>query len=252
MSLIEVVAPDLSWLEGVHLPEMLIGMREVPRPFTLPAGELRSLDGKTAFVIADDFGVACGAGADVAVRGKAPGLAVVPTPDVLAWAAQTFFVTVGIGLVRVMTLDALAHLADLPAPTLTRCPACRGRLRAPDAEILVGAHADGCPSARACPRCDGLGRIADLTDGHETITTPVGEFVVDRRALTSIVKHLRGDDVALCLAPSADGRGADLHLRPYVEQGGKKTVGGDWRVVWAPISVPADIAAVTAAAAPSA
>lgn len=240
MSLIEIAAPDLSWLDDVHQPEMLIGERAVPRPFTLPAGELRSLDGKTAYVVEDDFGVACGAGADVAVRGRFPGVIASPTPDVLAWAAETFFVTAGLGLVQVMTLDALARLADMPNPTIVRCPVCRGKLRAPDAPVLTGAHATladgrGCPSALACPRCGGLGRVADFSDGFETITTPVGAFTVDRRALAPIVKHLRGDEVALCLAPAVGGLGFDVHLRPYVEQGGKKTVGGDWRIVWAPV-----------------
>ena len=233
---IELVAPDLSWMSKMHHPEMIVGDHPVPRPFTLPAGELRSLDGKNAYVVEDDYVVACGGGADVAVRGKQD-VPVIPPDDVRVWAAQAFFVTAGLGLVRTMSLDALVRLADLPPPTLSRCPHCRGKLREPGAEVLVGAMAVrsdgiGCPSAPICSVCGGYGRVPHLEDGYDEIKTPLGVIKVDRRALTPIVKHLRGDQVALCLAPSLESLGMDAHLRPYVEIKGKKCVGGDWRIVW--------------------
>jgi hypothetical protein len=91
----------------------------------------------------------------------------------------------------------------------------------------VGAVIGECPSALVCQMCDGLGRVPYLEDGYEQ----KGPVKIDRRSLTRIVPHLRGSEVAFCTAPSVDGMGFDLHVRPYVEQGGKKTVGGDWRIV---------------------
>ena len=246
---IELINEDLSWLSTVHRPEMLVNDHRVPRPFQLPAGVMNSLDGKEEFAIEHDFAVACGGGADVAVKGHVDASAlvdVVPPSDVLVWAAQTFFITHGLQMIQELSLDALVRLVDLPPPTLSRCPRCRGKLREPGADVLVGEHATtedgrGCVSAKPCALCDGYGRIADWSDGYFAL----GPITVDKRGLTPIVKHLRGDRVALCLAPSHEGLGLDAHLRPYVEQQGKQhAVGGDWRILWPAVAAPVVLPAV--------
>jgi hypothetical protein len=261
------LTPDLAWLAAVHHPDMLIGGYSIPRPFVLPTGVLKPLSGNEEYVIDTDFTVACGMGADVTMKGRADGsqLIAAALPDfVYVWAARTFFVTHGLQLVETVSLAQLAARADLPPPVLTRCPRCRGNMREPGTDALIGDHATmaphcaacgapqimdannqpltstcvvcggalnlsrGCVSQAACTKCGGNGRIADFSDGFETIHG----VTVDRRALKLIVPHLRGDTVALCLAPEIDGLGFECHLRPYVEQGGKMTCGGDWRVVW--------------------
>lgn len=249
---IELVSEDLSWLATVHRPETTVNDHRMTRPFQLPAGVMKSIDSKgDEYVIDADFAIACGGGADVAVKGRVDLnnlVDVVPATDVLVWAAQTFFATSGLQMIQNMSLDALVRLADLPPPTLTRCPRCRGRLREPGADAVVGAHATtedgrGCVSAAPCKQCDGYGRIANWEDGYMQI----GPITVDRRGLTAIAKHLRGDQVALCVAPSHEGLGLDAHLRPYVEQQGKQhAVGGDWRVLWPAVVTPAPLPLVSA------
>ena len=238
MTTIELITPDLAWLHGIHRPETMIAEHFVARPFQIVEADV-NLAGKPAFRIDSPYGVAVDNVVAVAVRGMLPGLVTgVPPAEVTDWAIRTFLATDGLTGFEIMTLDALARFSDLPAPTLKRCPRCRGKLREPGGEVLMGVHATmvdkvtgatlrECPSALVCTMCDGLGRVPYLEDGF----VEKAGVKIDRRALTRIVPHLRGSEVAFCTAPSEDGLGFDIHVRPYVEQGGKKTVGGDWRVV---------------------
>ena len=235
---IELITPDLNWLHSIHRPESIVADHFVKHPFQIVEADV-NLAGKPAFRIDAPYGVAVDNVVAVAVRGMLPGLvANLPPPAVTDWAIRTFLATEGLVGFEIMTLDALARFADLPAPTLKRCPRCRGKLREPGGEVLMGVHATmvdkvtgatlrECPSALVCTMCEGLGRVPYLEDGF----AEKGGVKIDRRALTRIVPHLRGSEVAFCAAPSEDGLGFDIHMRPYVEQGGKKTVGGDWRVV---------------------
>jgi hypothetical protein len=238
MTAIEVITPDLSWLHSIHRPETMLGDHFVEHPFQIIEDDV-CLAGKPAFRIDAPYGVAIDNVVAVAARGTLAGLvANLPPPEVTDWAIRTFLATEGLVGFEIMTLDALARFADLPPPTLKRCPRCRGKLREPGTEVLMGVHATlvdrttgatlrECPSQMVCTLCDGQGRIPYLDDGF----AQKGPVKIDRRALTRIVPHLRGSEVAFCTAPSLDGLGMDIHVRPYVEQNGQKTVGGEWRIV---------------------
>ena len=235
-ALISLADPSPDWLHTVHNPETTIGPHTVPFPFQLFEADIAS-GGEFAFHIDAPYAVAVGHVVAVAVQGQLSGLVAAPPPPLVTdWAIRTFLATEGLVGFDRMSLDGLARLADLPPPELTRCPRCRGRLREPGAEVSVGVHATrddgvGCVSAPTCELCHGTGRIPQLEDGY----VQMGPIKIDRRALTRIVPHLRGNEVAWCVAPSADGLiagGMDVHVRPYVERAnGEKCVGGEWRIV---------------------
>ena len=247
-SIISLATPTVDWLHGVHNPETVIGARSVPYPFQLFEADVGQ-GGEFAFHIDAPYAVAVGHVVAVAVEGQLTGLvAASPPPEVTDWAIRTFLATEGLAGFERMSFDGLARLADLPPPELTRCPTCRGKLREPGAEVSIGVHATrddgvGCVSAPTCSTCNGLGRIPHLEDGY----VQRGPIKIDRRALTRIVPHLRGTEVAWCVAPSVDGLvgGFDVHIRPYVEgKTGEKMVGGEWRIVLSavdtgPLVVPA-------------
>jgi len=252
---------DLSWLSQIHRPDTVLSTAiedySVAQPFSLPVGSsAQTPDGQTKISLGTPYSIACGGtgiaryysgnGADVAIRGSL-GDIVVPQPlDIVAWAIETFFLIPNLIPGQPMSLDALSRHKELSPPTLTRCPQCRGKMREPGAEARVGEFATrsdgvGCVSAPVCERCGGQGRIADFSDGLETIQG----VTVDWRALNPIVPHLRGDVVMVGRARSLHALGGfDLHLWPST--GRDDSQEREWSVLWS--AVPADAKLTEAAA----
>lgn len=221
MTLITSVAPDLTWLKDVALPQPeLSGPVQLPPAVQGTGGEKLVLDNGS-----DPFALAVG---DVGIvhRGSLPGqLAAYPSETILDWAVRTFFLTRLPRDATFMSLDGLARWCDLPEAEWITCPRCKGKRVEPGAQT----HEDG--ARLACRECGGAGEVQDRADG----LAELGPVKVDRRDLQAVVPHLRGDKVALFVAPAVYQPGLQAHVRHLVRRNATELLDGDWRIVMEPV-----------------
>lgn len=215
---LDIINPDLSWMTAIHDDEHVIA------PVVLPP----LLDAKRTTITTTPHVLAISAGLAMVHEGADVGrMMLAPLAhEVVKWAVKTFFDTDRLVGIKPMTLDGLIRwVNDAPEVVHVKCPHCNGT------RMTDETHPDDENMRLVCAHCDGHGFIIANYDAG---LDKVGPIIVDRRALRPILPHLRGNDVALAIAPSVDRPGeADVHVRQTRTAPGNGLTGvfGAWRIV---------------------
>jgi hypothetical protein len=219
--MIELVTPDLGWMETFHDSEEM----DHPAVIQPGRGEFTGGDKPLTVNIEAPHTLLLAPGLSMVHRGTCGLIESAPPAHILAMAVQRFWATPELRGIEQMTLDGLIRWCEAaPALTGKRCPRCGGKRIDPSQEK----HPDDDSMLRACLKCDGHGVIiGNFDEGLDKI----GTVQIDRRLLLPILRHLRGDEVALGIARSVNGLGAEAHIRPFTRHGDQQNADwGDWRI----------------------
>lgn len=219
--MIELVTPDLGWMETFHDSEDM----DHPAVIQPGRGEFTGGDKPVEVLIEAPHTLLLAPGLSMVHRGTCGLVESMPPTHILAMTVQRFWLTPEFCALEQTTLDALIRWCeDVPPLTGKRCPRCGGKRIDPSRE----SHPNDDSMLRACAKCDGHGVIIGNFDAG---LDKIGTVQVDRRLLLPILRHLRGDDVALAVAKSPNGQTMEAHLRSFVRRGdGKTGEWGDWRI----------------------
>jgi len=226
--MIEVITPDLSWLETIHDSD------EVDSPMTILPGRAvlpPEADGRRLnFVIEHPYALALSPMLDVVVRGEYGTVPALPPTDILENAVKRFWLA-PLGNSEMHTLDGLIRWCqEAPKLMLRVCGACKGTMLDPERRT----HPDDSTLVLACQSCDGAGLI---TRNYKDTLGSVGPFHIDRLALLRVLQHLHGENAAMCIGGMIPGEPMDIHVRQVRKMDGDKAEWGDWRICMQPVVV---------------
>ena len=226
--MIEVITPDLSWLETIHDSD------EVDSPMTILPGRAvlpPEADGRRLnFVIEHPYALALSPMLDVVVRGEYGTVPALPPTDILENAVKRFWLA-PLGNSEMHTLDGLIRWCqEAPKLRLKVCDACKGTML--DTERRT--HPEDPTLVLSCQSCDGAGLI---TRNYKDTLGSVGPFHIDRLALLRVLQHLHGENAAMCIGGMIPGEPMDIHVRQVRKMDGDKAEWGDWRICMQPVVV---------------
>lgn len=218
---IELLTEDLTWMETYHDSE------DMDHPGTIQPGMGRFTGGEKPVEVKIDkpHTLMMCPGLSMVHVGDYGLIQSMPPPYILAAMVNRFWLTPELGVVRYTTLDGLVRWCEA-APPLTgaTCPNCKGKRLDPRGRV----NPDDPEARLACQRCDGNGIVIS---NFEAGLDKIGVVNVDRRLLLPVLKHLRGDEVALGVSRSVDGGAVEAHIRPFLRHSDKQSgEWGDWRI----------------------
>jgi len=182
------------------------------------------------FVIEHPYALALSPMLDVIVRGEYGKVATLPPQDILENAVKRFWLA-PLGVSEFHTLDGLIRWCqETPRLRVRVCDSCKGTMLDPEGR----SHPEDPTLKLSCQKCDGAGLI---TRNYKETLGAVGPFHVDRLALLRVLRHLRGEQVAVTVGGMIPGEPMDIHVRHVRKVSGEKAEWGDWRICMQPIVI---------------
>jgi len=218
--MIELVTPDLEWMEACHDSEDM----DHPAVIQPGMGKFTGGDKPVEVRIEAPYTLLLAPGMSMIHRGTFGVVESMPPSHILAMAIHRFWLTPKFRGLEQTTLDGLVRWCEeAPPPSARHCPRCKGKKFDPSGEHHPGDER----LLLACIKCDGHGVIISNFDAG---LDKIGTVQVDRRLLLPVLRHLRGDEVALGVGNSVNGLGMEAHIRPFTRRGDPQI--GDWGFEW--------------------